>query len=113
MSLYVAVRSAVVNESRGYSENCFGCHWLCQCSLRDVDKRFSTGRASGTQNETDQPFLKVLVAFRSEAVNESRGYSENCFGCHWLCQCSLRDVDKRFSTGRASGTQNETDKPFL
>ena len=38
---------------------------LCQCRLRDVDNRFSAGRASGTQNETDNLFLyKSLVAFR-------------------------------------------------
>jgi len=49
---YVAVRSEVVKESGGCGETRFGCHWLCQCSLRDVDKRFSTGRASGTQKET-------------------------------------------------------------
>jgi len=62
----VAVRSEVVKQSRGYSENCFGCHWLCQCSLRDVDNRISTGIASGTQNETDNLFLyKSLVAVRS------------------------------------------------
>ena len=49
----------VVKESRG-GETRFVCHWLCLCSLRDVDKRFSTGRASGTQKETDNVVLQVL-----------------------------------------------------
>jgi len=55
------------------------------------------------------------VVVRSEAVKHSRGYSQTRFGCHWchwLCQCSLRDVDNRFSTGRASGTRKEADNFF-
>ena len=70
----VAVRSEVLKESRGGGETRFGCHWLCQCSLRDVDKRFGTGRASGTQNETDNLFVfKSLVAFRSREKTLVRG----------------------------------------
>jgi len=54
-------------------------------------------------------FLKSLVTFRFEAVKTSGGCGETRFVCHWLCQCSLRNVDERFSTGTASGTQQETD----
>jgi len=53
-------------------------------------------------------------ADRSEAVKQYRGCGETRFAC----QCSLGDADKQFSdkqfsTGRASGTQNKTDKLFL
>jgi len=75
--LIVAFRSEAVKQSRGCGETRFGCHWLCrfvchwlcQCSLRDVDKRFSTGRASGTQKRNGQLFFKFLVAFRSAKGN--------------------------------------------
>jgi len=53
------------------------------------------------------------VTVPSEVVKDSRGCGETRFRSHWLCQCSLRDVDKRFGTGKASGTQNETVNLFL
>ena len=63
-----------MKESRGGGETRFGCHWLCQCSLGDVAKRFSTGRASGTQNETDNCFVfKSLVASRFREKTFVRG----------------------------------------
>ena len=63
-----------MKESRGGGETRFGCHWLCQCSFGDVAKRFSTGRASGTQNETvNVLFFKSLVAFRFREKTFVRG----------------------------------------
>jgi len=63
-----------VKESRGGGETRFGCHWLGQCSFGDVAKRFSTGRASGTQNETvNVLFFKSLVAFRFREKTLVRG----------------------------------------
>ena len=64
---HVESHSEVVREFHGYSETRFACHWLGQCSLRDLDNRFS----SGTQNDTDNLFLyKSLVVFRSVEVRE-------------------------------------------